>query len=152
MRCLLVLVAATAAVSTAAAQAAPQGESHAVIALPGQITWGPSPPSLPAGAQAAVLEGDPAKAGPFTLRIRAPDGYRIPPHSHPGIEHVTVLSGTFRVGMGDKFDASKLTDLPKGNLRGVNARHPSFCPDQGRDGAPAARHRPLEHCLCQSSR
>jgi hypothetical protein len=116
MRCLLVLVAATAAVSTAAAQAAPQGESHAVIALPGQITWGPSPPSLPAGAQAAVLEGDPAKAGPFTLRIRAPDGYRIPPHSHPGIEHVTVLSGTFRVGMGDKFDASKLTDLPKGTF------------------------------------
>ncbi len=116
MRSLFIVTALAAAASAAAAQSHPEGGSHAVIAQPDQITWGPAPPSLPAGAQAAVLEGDPGKPGPFTMRVRAPDGYRIPPHSHPGIEHVTVLKGTFRVGMGDKFDAAKLTDLPTGTF------------------------------------
>jgi quercetin dioxygenase-like cupin family protein len=53
-----------------------------------------------------VLEGDPAKEGFFTMRVRLPDGYKIPPHTHPKVEHVTVISGTFNFGMGDKFDQS----------------------------------------------
>ena len=54
--------------------------------------------------------------GPFTMRLRMPNGYRIPPHYHPAVEHVTVISGTFKVGMGEKFDAAAMTQLPSGTF------------------------------------
>lgn len=79
-----------------------------------KIVWQDGPGSLPPGAKLAVLEGDPAKDGPFTMRAVLPDGYRIPPHWHPKVEHVTVISGTFRLGMGEKFDESAMQDLPTG--------------------------------------
>src|SRR6186997_1852372 len=66
--------------------------------------WKDGPPSLPKGAQIAVFEGDPDKEGPFVFRVKAPDGYRIPPHTHPKMERVTVVSGTFNIGMGKTFD------------------------------------------------
>jgi quercetin dioxygenase-like cupin family protein len=69
-----------------------------------KIEWQEGPPSLPQGAKMAVLEGDPTKEGPFVFRVKAPDGYRIPPHTHPKTERVTVISGTFKIGMGDRFD------------------------------------------------
>ena len=78
------------------------------------LKWKDGPPSLPAGAKIAVLEGDPAKAGPFVFRVKVPDGYRIPPHTHPKSERVTVIAGTFNLGMGDKFDMSKGQELPAG--------------------------------------
>ena len=62
-----------------------------------------------------MLEGDPAKEGPFTMRLRLPDGYQIPPHTHPKTERLTVLSGTFRLGMGEKFEEGALRDLPAGS-------------------------------------
>jgi quercetin dioxygenase-like cupin family protein len=68
------------------------------------IKWKAGPPSLPKGAMIAVLEGDPAKEGPFVFRVKLPDGYRVQPHTHPKTERVTVISGTFNIGMGDKFD------------------------------------------------
>jgi quercetin dioxygenase-like cupin family protein len=71
---------------------------------PEKIKWQEGPPSLPKGAMIAVLEGDPTKEGPFVFRVKVPDGYRVPPHTHPKTERVTVLSGTFNIGMGDKFD------------------------------------------------
>ena len=76
--------------------------------------WKDGPPSLPRGAKIAVLEGDPSKEGPFVFRVKAPDGYRIPPHIHPKTERVTVISGTFNIGMGDKFDASKTKPMAAG--------------------------------------
>jgi quercetin dioxygenase-like cupin family protein len=82
---------------------------------PDQVTWSPAPPVLPAGAKVAVLEGDPSQDAPFTMRVSFPDGYRIPPHSHPAAERVTVIEGTFRLGMGDKFDASALHSMPAGS-------------------------------------
>jgi quercetin dioxygenase-like cupin family protein len=100
--------------SVAVAQGTPAAEAHPVVALPDQITWGPPPPFLAAGAKVAVLEGDPKAPGPFTIRVQMPDRYRVPPHFHPAVEHVTVLKGTFRVGMGEKFDASALKRLPVG--------------------------------------
>jgi quercetin dioxygenase-like cupin family protein len=69
-----------------------------------KIKWQQGPPSLPKGAMIAVLEGDPNKEGPFVFRVKVPDGYRVPPHTHPKTERVTVISGTFNIGMGDKFD------------------------------------------------
>jgi hypothetical protein len=81
---------------------------------PDVVEWKNGPPSLPAGAQIAVLEGDPAKEGPFVFRVKAPDGYRIPPHTHPKTERVTVISGTFNIGMGDTFDAARTSAMPVG--------------------------------------
>jgi quercetin dioxygenase-like cupin family protein len=71
------------------------------------VVWGPAPGIFPAGAQMAVMQGDPSAAGQiFTVRLRLPDGYSIPAHWHPTDEHVTVLSGTLLVGVGDRFNPS----------------------------------------------
>ena len=84
---------------------------------PDQVKFGPAPPFLPPGAQLAVLEGDPmASSGDFTIRLKMPDGYQIAPHTHPRRENVTVLSGTLKVGMGDKFDAGKMTSFGAGSF------------------------------------
>ena len=84
---------------------------------PDQIKFGPVPPALPPGAQLAVLEGDPmGPSGDYTIRLKMPDGYRIAPHWHPKRENVTVVSGSFKVGMGDSFDASKMEVFPAGSF------------------------------------
>jgi hypothetical protein len=84
---------------------------------PDSITYGPVPPFVPPGAQLAVLEGNPAgSSGDYTVRLKMPDGYRIPPHWHPQRENVTVISGTFKVGMGDRFDESKMAGFPAGSF------------------------------------
>jgi quercetin dioxygenase-like cupin family protein len=88
---------------------------HGIFA-PDAIKWQSGPASLPQGGKVALLEGDPAKEGLFTLRLSLPDGYKIPPHSHPAVEHVTVISGTFQIGMGDKFDESKLNPMTSGTF------------------------------------
>ena len=70
---------------------------------------------LPAGGQIAVVKGDPSKAAPFTVRIKMPAGYTVPPHKHPGDEIVRVVSaGTLSYGMGDKLDKSNVGSLTKG--------------------------------------
>jgi hypothetical protein len=83
---------------------------------PGDIKWMDAPPSLPPGAKLAVLEGNPSEEGFFTMRLQMPDGYKIPPHWHSGVEHVTVISGTFNLGMGDKFDEKAGTVMPAGTF------------------------------------
>ena len=85
-----------------------------VMVMPGSITWGDPPPMLPAGGRVAVISGDPTKPGPFVIRLQMPAGYRVPPHWHPSVEDVTVLSGTLAVGMGDSFDTAKMQDLTAG--------------------------------------
>lgn len=86
------------------------------IALtPADVKWGPAPPSLQKGAELAVVSGNPAAAGPFVIRLKVPAGYKIAPHWHPTDEHVTVISGTFAVGMGEKFDAKTMKEMPAGS-------------------------------------
>lgn len=85
-----------------------------ILAAPAELKWGPAPPFLPKGATFVLLSGDPAEAAPFVLRLRMPAGYRIAAHWHPTNENVTVLSGTFSVGMGDKFDRTALKNMPAG--------------------------------------
>jgi hypothetical protein len=89
--------------------------THGVFA-PNAIQWNDVPNALPAGAQLAVLEGNPFADGLYTMRLKMPAGYRIPPHWHKKFEHVTVISGTFNLGMGDTFDASKATAMPAGTF------------------------------------
>ena len=69
------------------------------------VQWGPAPADLPKGAELAVLHGDPTKAGPFAMRLKAPDGYKIPPHWHSRDEELTVISGTLVLHMGDTMTA-----------------------------------------------
>jgi quercetin dioxygenase-like cupin family protein len=71
------------------------------------VKWGPVPPNIAAGAQLAVISGDPSKEGPFVMRLKMPAGYNVPAHYHPQYENVTVLTGEFHVGMGDKLDTDK---------------------------------------------
>lgn len=104
-----VLLAAVAALAQAPAK--PMG--HQVLA-PEALTWGPAPPSLPGGAQMAILEGNPREAGPFTLRVKLPAGYAIAPHWHPTAEHLTLLSGEAAVGMGDTVDAASMQTMKPG--------------------------------------
>jgi quercetin dioxygenase-like cupin family protein len=87
-----------------------------ICTAPDSLKWGPGPAALPKGAELAVIAGDPGKEGPFVCRIRVPAGYKVPPHTHPGDENITVISGTLNVAMGDKFDESKGTALKAGGF------------------------------------
>jgi quercetin dioxygenase-like cupin family protein len=78
------------------------------------LKWGPAPPGLPAGAQLAVLSGNPEKEGMFTMRVKFPAGYSVAPHHHPADELVTVIEGDFALGMGDKVDRESMTLLKQG--------------------------------------
>jgi quercetin dioxygenase-like cupin family protein len=89
-------------------------ETTKALVSPSDIKWGPAPASLPAGAEAALLYGDPTKEGVFALRIRIPKDYQIPPHTHPKAEVVTILSGKFNVGMGPKADRTSTQSLGAG--------------------------------------
>jgi quercetin dioxygenase-like cupin family protein len=71
------------------------------------VKWGPAPPNIAAGAQLAVISGDPSKEGLYVMRLKMPAGYKVPAHYHPQYENVTVLTGEFHVGMGDKLDTDK---------------------------------------------
>ncbi|HVT02738.1 MAG TPA: cupin domain-containing protein [Thermoanaerobaculia bacterium] len=115
----LVAVLAVAVVASAA--------DHGVF-TPGDIKWMDAPNALPPGAKLAVLEGNPFEPGLYTMRLQMPAGYRIPPHWHSKDEHVTVVSGTFNLGMGQKFDAKAATAMPAGTFGflGPNMKHFAF--------------------------
>ncbi len=93
---------------------------------PSDITWNDATAPLPPTVKIAVLEGDPSKEGEFTMRLKVPAGWKIPPHWHPAIEHVTVISGTFYMGHGEKFDEMMGTALPPGGLAVMQPKTPHF--------------------------
>ncbi len=86
--------------------------AHHTIVAGDAVKWGPAPPSLPSGAQAAILLGNPAQEGPFVLRLKFPDGFTVPPHRHSKDEFVTVISGKFAVSAGEKVDRGSVKPLP----------------------------------------
>jgi hypothetical protein len=91
-----------------------QHGAHMMIA-PGELKWS-DVPSLPPGAKIAIIEGPMNEAVSFTVRIRFPANYKLPAHWHPAVERVTVLSGTFNMGVGDKLDMQKTTPLAPGSI------------------------------------
>jgi quercetin dioxygenase-like cupin family protein len=121
MRIVPVVIAALAATTLSAQQAQAPG-----------IQWGASPPFFPAGARFAVLQGDPSHAGPYTVRLSMPAGYTIKPHFHPTDENITVITGTFAVGMGDSVDASKARRLQAGDFAVAPAQAHHFAIAQER--------------------
>jgi len=96
------------------------------------IVWGPAPAIFPAGAKMAVLQGDPSKAATFTVRLDLPNGYRVAPHFHPTDEYITIIKGTFLLGMGDKLDATHAAKLPTSGFATVDANMHHFAIAKGR--------------------
>ena len=99
------------------------GQQNAVILLtPADITW----TTRPDGGKVSVIEGNLREAGPFTMRVIVRPGWSHPPLSHPVAEHLTVLSGTFYIGKGEKFDASEMKALPAGSFMVMPPNTPHF--------------------------
>ncbi len=95
------------------------------MVMPDDLKWN-DVPSLPRGAQGALIEGPMSEAVPFILRLKLPANYRIPPHWHPAVERVTVLSGTFNMGIGETFDRSSTHALPPGGMMIMQPKTPHF--------------------------
>ncbi len=91
-----------------------------------EIEWQKGPESLPEGVEYVILEGDLSETGMFVMRLRFPDGYIIPPHSHPNFERVTVLSGTFNLGSGRTFDMGATHRLDAGSFTTMMPDRPHF--------------------------
>jgi quercetin dioxygenase-like cupin family protein len=91
-------------------------DSEHIVVTPAEMKWSAAPPSVPPGAKVAALEGHPAKSGPFTVRFQTPDGYKIPPHTHPTAEKITVISGTMLLGTGANFDEKAMRELSPGSF------------------------------------
>jgi len=96
------------------------------------LAWGPAPAVFPAGAKMAVLQGDPSKPEWFTVRLDLPNGYRVQPHFHPTDELLTIISGTFLLGMGDTLDAARATVMPTGGFGTVAANMHHYAIARGR--------------------
>ena len=120
MRTVLAVAALALVLSPALAQ-----DSQHVMVNAEEVQWKDAPPVLP-GAQASVLYGDPSKEGVFVMRLKFPANYRVPPHTHPVDEIVTVISGTFNIGMGETFDAAQAKPYTAGGLIAMAPDLPHF--------------------------
>ena len=94
---------------------------HAILNPP-DMKWGDAPPIFGPGAKMAVLQGDPSKGGLYTVRLKAGDGYKVGPHWHPTTENITVISGTFYLGTGDKFDEATASAIGAGGFASMPAK------------------------------
>ena len=92
----------------------------------GGLTWGPAPPGLPAGARVAVVSGDPANAGPFTVRVDMPPDHAIRPHHHPTSEELRLLEGTLHLGHGAKWDEQAMKAIAIDKPVTMGAKEPHF--------------------------
>ena len=127
-------------------------QSAHVLVPADKVQWGPAPPVLPAGAEIAVLEGNPSEKGAVTLRLRFPANYNIPPHWHSMAERVTVLSGTFNVGMGDKLDRHASQALEPGGFVSLPREDAPLRLDRCANGRADQSGRAVRHLLCQPGR
>ena len=121
-----IIVALSLAAIFGAVAPAQGAEAHHTVVPGDAITWGPAPPSLPPGAQAAVLMGNPAKEGPFVLRLKFPAGFVIPPHRHSTDELVTVISGSLAITSGEKVNRTAAKPLPAGSFVHLPAGMPHY--------------------------
>lgn len=111
---------AVSALPTSAAE-----EHHTAFAAD-EVEFNPGPPTLPSGAEIAILLGNPAEEGPFVIRLKFPGGYEVPPHRHPKEEHVTVISGAFGMATGETHDRSAAALLPVGSFVRIPAGEAHF--------------------------
>ena len=121
MKKLLIFAAVIAVVGSASAQDA----MKVIRVTPDTITWKDNP-ALPKGGQVAVLQGDPTKAEMIVQRVKLPANYKVPPHTHPYAENVTVISGRVGLGMGEKFDAKDGDMVTAGAFFSQPAKHAHY--------------------------
>jgi quercetin dioxygenase-like cupin family protein len=120
MKKLLTLAALIALAGSALAQDA------VTTVKPDALTWKDNP-NIPKGGQVAVLVGDPTKAGSVVVqRVKLPPNYKVPPHTHPYAETVTVISGSVGFGMGEQFDSAKGEVMKAGGLQALPAKHAHY--------------------------
>ena len=124
-RTIVALVLAAIALVVMATQVR-AADAHHTIVPADAVKWGPAPPSLPPGAQAAVLLGSPAKEGPFVLRLKFPAGFVVPPHRHSKDEFVTVIAGQFAICAGEKLDRAAMKALPPASFVHLPAGMPHY--------------------------
>lgn len=98
------------------------GSDEHEVHAPDQVEWGEGPGFIEPGAELAVLAGDPG-AGPFTVRLRLPEGYDIHSHTHSEPKYLTVIEGAVHVGFGPELDKSEGMRLPAGSFVRVPADH-----------------------------
>jgi hypothetical protein len=89
---------------------------EAVAVTPSEMKWEAQGGLTMPGMEQVNLVGDPSKPGPYTLRLKFPAGYKLAPHTHPDYREVTILSGTWYTGYGEKFDEAALKALPAGSF------------------------------------
>jgi quercetin dioxygenase-like cupin family protein len=112
--------------SSASAQGAGMAKDMMAVTAK-SVTWAPiEVPGFPAGLKIAAIHGDPAGTGAYVIRLSFPDGYRFPAHWHPNDEHLTVLSGTFQLAMGDTVDDTKLVTYEPGDFLFMPATKPHY--------------------------
>jgi hypothetical protein len=113
---IMMLIAVSMLVFAGAVVAQDAKPSQHVIATAASLKWGDPPPVFEKGAGFTVVSGNPMEAGPYVVRLKMPAGYKIAPHWHPTDENVTVISGTFEIGMGETFDKAALKAVPAGGF------------------------------------
>src|SRR5689334_18249688 len=121
MGCMALLVVGTVARSQPAPGTTTAAPMEHKAMTPTEIKWGEPPPVFNKSAKFAVLAGDPNKHEFYAVRMKMPSGYKIMPHWHPTDEHVTVISGSFAIGMGDTMDM-KTKPLPAGSFFAMPAK------------------------------
>ena len=97
-----------------------------VAVTPSEMVWASQGPLAAPGVEQLNLVGDPAKPGPYTLRLKFPKGFRVAPHTHPDSREITILSGVFATGYGETFDRAKLKTLPAGSFYTEPSNLPHF--------------------------
>jgi hypothetical protein len=107
------------------------GGGNHVLVPAAELKWAPNP-VLPPGAMSTVVDGNPKEPGAYyIIRAKLPDGFKVPPHRHPSDENVTVLQGTLMIGLGEKFDAAALKELPAGTFARMPKGMPHFAMAKG---------------------
>ena len=119
---ILVSAAAVLVASPGIAKHKAAAKPAAAAAAPAELKWGPAPPALPGGAQLAVVKGDPMKKGPFTIHLKMPANYAVPPHWHPTDEKVTLVSGKLGYGMSDRVERLNAKALAQGESVTMKAK------------------------------
>jgi len=128
-----VIVTAAALLFAAEQSTSPSAAADHHVLKPGDLKWADAPPGLPPGGKMAVLNGDPTQAGAFTVRLKAPAGYKVMPHTHPTAERLTVISGTFKVGMGEKFEEGSMQKMTAGSYIVLPANMAHYAKGAGMD-------------------
>ena len=134
MKSIASAITAAAILSGASFTAVRAQSHHHVIQTVQEAQWGPAPPFVPAGAEIAVLAGDPTKSTAYAVRLKFPANYAIPAHSHPTDENVVVVTGALTFGMADKLarDAATNKTLGPGGFASMpaNMNHFAFTTTQ----------------------